>query len=290
MARPGITYKQVADAAQALADAGNNPTIGAVRETLGGTGSPNTIHKHLAVWKEGSVQPVARTAEFPARLIQALQDELNKATMLAKEQVQVELLAAQSEAIELARAGEVIEAERDSLAEMVERITRQRDQWEAVEEELRTDIARLHQVEQTEHRATETARIALVKAEIKINTQSDKLAEQAKEIFSLRTELAKTAIERGEALKAYAVMQAKLEAAERRAGEAEVREKATAAKLERAENEMRQERAEVTKSRVHIQSQQIALDTAARELEAFRKKANVKPKNTKPASNQIMTK
>lgn len=290
MARPGITYKQVADAAQTLADAGNNPTIGAVREALGGTGSPNTIHKHLAVWKEGSAQPVARTAEFPARLIQALQDELSKATMLAREQVQVELLAAKSEAVELARAGEVIEAERDNLAETVEHIKKQRDQWEAVIKELRTANSGFDQAAKIERANTEKAQKEAYQASALMEVEKVKSQGQAAEIAQLRKELALTVKERGDAFQASAVMQAKLEAAERRASEAEAREKATAAKLERTESEMRQERAEVTKSRVHIQSQQIALDTAARELETLRKKANVKPEKAKPANNQVAVK
>lgn len=290
MARPGITYKQVADAAQALADAGNNPTIGAVREALGGTGSPNTIHKHLAAWKEGSAQPVARTAEFPARLIQALQDELSKATMLAREQVQVELLAAQSEAIELARAGEVIEANLDELNEIVKMLTSQRDKWEAIEEELRADIARLHQVEQIERANAAKAQTEADRALAMLEAEKAKSQAQASEIASLRKELALTVKERQDAFQENAVRQAEMKAAERRASEADAREKATAAKLERAENEVRQERDEVTKSRVHIQSQQIALDTAARELETLRKKANVKPEKAKPANNQVTVK
>lgn len=290
MARPGITYKQVADAAQALAEAGNNPTIGAVREALGGTGSPNTIHKHLTIWKEGSAIPVARTAEFPAKLIQALQDELSKATMLAREQVQVELFAAQSEAIELARAGEMIEAERDSLTEMMTMLTSQRDKWEAIEEELRAEIARLHQVEQIERGRAAKAQTEADRALAVLEAEKVKSQAQAAEVAQLRKELALTVKERGGAFQASAVMQAQLEAAERRAGEAEAREKATGAKLERAENEMRQERGEVSKSRVHIQSQQIALDTAARELETLRKKGNVKQEKAKPATNHAAVK
>ena len=52
MARQGITFEQVAAVADALAGEGQQPTIRAVRERLGDTGSPNTIHKHLAAWRE----------------------------------------------------------------------------------------------------------------------------------------------------------------------------------------------------------------------------------------------
>lgn len=60
MARQGITFEQVAAVADALAGEGQQPTIRAVREKLGDTGSPNTIHKHLTAWREA--RPVAAAA------------------------------------------------------------------------------------------------------------------------------------------------------------------------------------------------------------------------------------
>jgi len=42
MARAGVTFEQVAAAADALVGDGQQPTIRAIRERLG-TGSPNTI-------------------------------------------------------------------------------------------------------------------------------------------------------------------------------------------------------------------------------------------------------
>ncbi|PRD67253.1 hypothetical protein C6P61_17445, partial [Malikia spinosa] len=47
MARAGIQFEQVAAVADTLMGEGQLPTIRAVRERLGDTGSPNTIHKHL---------------------------------------------------------------------------------------------------------------------------------------------------------------------------------------------------------------------------------------------------
>ena len=57
MARVGITFEQVAAAADALVGEGQSPTIKAVRERLG-TGSPNTIHAHLVQWRQA--RPVDR--------------------------------------------------------------------------------------------------------------------------------------------------------------------------------------------------------------------------------------
>lgn len=50
MARPGITYHDVANAAQQLSAQGKNPTIESVR-SLTGTGSSTTIAHHLKEWK-----------------------------------------------------------------------------------------------------------------------------------------------------------------------------------------------------------------------------------------------
>ncbi len=51
MARPGITYQDVATAALELKGQGKNPTIEGIRAVLG-TGSIGTINNHLRKWKE----------------------------------------------------------------------------------------------------------------------------------------------------------------------------------------------------------------------------------------------
>ena len=51
MGRPGITQTDVYIAAQAIAEAGDFPTIKSVHARLG-SGSLGTIHKHLVAWKQ----------------------------------------------------------------------------------------------------------------------------------------------------------------------------------------------------------------------------------------------
>ncbi len=51
MPRPGITQEQVSEAADALLREGKSPSVIHVRDHLG-TGSPNTITRFLAQWKE----------------------------------------------------------------------------------------------------------------------------------------------------------------------------------------------------------------------------------------------
>jgi hypothetical protein len=78
MAREGITFEQVAAAADALVGEGVQPTIRAVRERLG-TGSPNTIHRHLVAWREARPAATAAAPELPAPLAAALANEIERA-------------------------------------------------------------------------------------------------------------------------------------------------------------------------------------------------------------------
>lgn len=114
MAREGISYEQVAAAADALLGAGQQPSIRLVREALG-TGSPNTVHKHLTAWRQA--RPVAQGAayELPAELVNAFGRELARGAAAARAEVEAELVQAQAEAAELAATGEALEFERDEL-------------------------------------------------------------------------------------------------------------------------------------------------------------------------------
>ena len=86
MAREGVTFEQVAAAADALVGAGQQPTIRAVREKLGDTGSPNTIHKLLAKWRDARPVAIASAPELPQALVTALATEIARAASQASMQ------------------------------------------------------------------------------------------------------------------------------------------------------------------------------------------------------------
>jgi len=127
MARAGITFEQVAAVADALAGEGQQPTIRAVRERLGDTGSPNTIHKHLSTWREARPVAAAAAQELPQALTAAIAAEIERAAAQARGEIEGRLVQAQAEAAELAAAGEALESERDELAEQVAVLTTERD-------------------------------------------------------------------------------------------------------------------------------------------------------------------
>lgn len=70
MSRPGITYQDIANAAQALQAQGINPTIEGIRK-ITGTGSNGTIAPHLRRWKEAQfeVNKVASKDHLPEPLV-----------------------------------------------------------------------------------------------------------------------------------------------------------------------------------------------------------------------------
>ena len=70
MARIGITYAEVEQAASLLVADGKNPTVDAVRAALGGTGSKSTLAPMLKRWKSAHREEAqAQQAGLPAELL-----------------------------------------------------------------------------------------------------------------------------------------------------------------------------------------------------------------------------
>ena len=223
MARIGITFEQVAAAADALAGEGQQPTIRAVRERLGGTGSPNTIHKHLTAWREARPIAVAAAPELPQALAAAIAAEIERAAAAARGEIEGRLVQAQAEAVELAAAGETLETERDELATQVAALTTERDTLAGKAEQQAADLADQAQRIQREQQAAEAARVELATARLKIEAQVERQADQTVELGRLRTALDVAQLGRTAAEQQAAVLAAKLEAASDRATRAEAR-------------------------------------------------------------------
>ncbi len=222
MAREGITFEQVAAAADALVGEGQQPTIRAIRERLG-TGSPNTVHKHLTAWREARPVAAAAAPELPQALTAAIAAEIERAAAQARAEIEGRLVQAQGEAVELAAAGEVIEAERDALAEQVAELTRERDTLAGKAEQQAADRAAQAQPIDGQQQAAESARVRLATARLKTEAQAERQTEQAAEIERLRAALADAQQGRTAAEQQAAVLAAKLEACAERVARAEAR-------------------------------------------------------------------
>ena len=177
MARPGITYDQVASVADAIIGEGQQPTINAVRDRIG-TGSPNTIHKHLTAWRAARPQATVAAPELPASLTTAIATEIERAAASARAEIENKLVQAQAEAVELSSVGEALEAERDELFEQVAELTTERDTLAGKAEQQAADIKTQAERIEREQQAAETARVDLAKAQLKIESGTERLVEQ----------------------------------------------------------------------------------------------------------------
>ena len=224
MAREGISYEAVEAVATGLAGAGQAVTLRAVREKLG-TGSMNTVSRHLQGWREARPTAAAVIFEMPAELVNAFGRELRRGADQAVAGFQAELLEARAEVKELAGTGEALEVERKALACQVVDLTTARDQAEATARERATEISRLIESVEHEQRAAESARIDAATSRLKLEGQSDRLEELRKSSASLKAELMVAEKARVAAEQVSAVAQSQVQAEGRRADQSEARER-----------------------------------------------------------------
>lgn len=248
MAREGITFEQVAAVADALAGEGQQPTIRAVRERLG-TGSPNTVHKHLTAWREARPVAAAAVLELPQALTAAIAAEIERAASQARGEIEGRLVQAQAEAADLAAAGELLEAERDALAEQAAELARERDTLAGKAEQQAADLADQAQRIEREQQAAESARVELATARLKIEAQAERQIEQAAEIERLRVALAEAQQGRTAAEKQAAVLAARLEACADRVSRAEAQAEQQAKQYATAVQAQQQAQAERDQAR-----------------------------------------
>lgn len=260
MARDGITFEQVVAAADALLGGGQQPTIKAVREKLG-TGSPNTVHRHLTTWRASRPQAVTAAPVLPASLTTAIAAEIERAAAQARSEIESRLVQAQSESADLSAAGEAMEAERDALVEQVTALTSERDTLAGKAAQQAEDMAKQVQIIEREQQAANAANVELAKSQLRAEAQSGAVQTQATEIERLRVTLDAESKARIAAEQQAAVLAAKLEAMTDRTTKSEARS-------ELIEQQAKQSLQELATARVQVQAQQSGLDTAAREIAA----------------------
>lgn len=264
MARPGVTFEQVAAVADAITGEGQQPTINAVRDRIG-TGSPNTIHRHLTAWRAARPQATVAAPELPATLTAAIATEIERAASSARAEVETKLVQSQAEAVELANAGETLEGERDELIEQVTELTTERDTLAGKAAQQEADIKAQAERIEREQQAAEAARVELAKAQLKIESSAERLGEQVAEIERLRVSLDLESKARIAAEQQAAVLSSKLESMTDRTTKAESR-------LEQIEKQNEQIRQELDSTRNQVQARQAELSAAGRELDAAQNK------------------
>lgn len=121
MARSGVLYVHVAQAAAQLVAEGHNPTIDSIRVALGGTGSKSTIAPLLKRWKSAHPGTVAQAElGLPAELVLAVKGIHEKVQAEAVVQLQQALQAHQVEVTAMQEQLQQACMERDVLLSVQE--------------------------------------------------------------------------------------------------------------------------------------------------------------------------
>jgi colicin import membrane protein len=219
MAREGVTYAEVAAAADRMVADGANVTIMGVRDVLG-TGSPNTIHRHLQVWRSMRPQAAAAAFELPAELVNAFGRELAKAAAAARAEIEEQVVEAQLAADHLSNVGETLEAERDDALDALVAMTTERDAATATAAERAEEIKRLSESVALERQSADTARVELATAKLKIEALAEKTDEFKVEVRELKAALGEA--KAAEQVAAVELSKAQAEVAAERAAKAEL--------------------------------------------------------------------
>lgn len=239
MPREGLGYDEVVQAAEALQKEGRQPSIRAVRERLQGTGSPNTIHRHLSAWRaerQRDAPPAPPLAEAIAREIQR---EIARATSEARAELAELVTRLRDELSLLATAGEQLEQERDALVAQLGAMTCARDQLAGKAEEQGGELERLVREGGRDRRTLEAVRAELAEARTKHATleaqraaQEDALARLAAELEAARVQRLESERARGAMTTARAIDAERIAALEARVQAASEREEALRARLD----------------------------------------------------------
>ena len=217
MGRKGITYDQVAAAADGLeAERVGSVTLVAVRARLGNTGSPNTIHRHLQAWEANRPKMPAPSIAIPDEVARAMTGWVMQAATAGRAESEERALHAQADADELARAGEDLEAERDQLQTEIATVTTQRDQQQAMADERSAEIQRLLADVERERGLAGVAQVEAAQARLRADSQVEQLTEMRSRVESLSSSIeteraARTAAERDAAVGAAQLAGARAE-------------------------------------------------------------------------------
>jgi chromosome segregation ATPase len=131
MARAGVLYSHVAQAATKLVEDGRNPTVDTVREALGGTGSKSTIAPFLKRWKAEHQEAIAEAdSGLPATLLQAvkglhqhMQAEVGQQLDHAQQEHDAALRAAAAREQQLRADHQALSSTHAALSQELERAT-----------------------------------------------------------------------------------------------------------------------------------------------------------------------
>lgn len=130
MARPGVTYLDVANAAQQLVTVGRTPTIETIRIALG-TGSNSTLGVHLKTWKskQDQTQQIATKENIPEELISALKGVWERVMNQSEDRIQTVYQETQQELLQLRQEVQRLQKDNAILQQQYQQAKQERDSF-----------------------------------------------------------------------------------------------------------------------------------------------------------------
>jgi len=177
MTRQGVTFDEVAAAADSLQNDGKRVTIEAVCDFLD-TGSLTTIHKHLTVWRASRATPAqAPRVDIPESIAAALGSWVQQFAEEAGGGVRDALAQSESDLEALLKSGEQLEAERDELLAQMASVMAARDQALAMAAERGENIERLTAELRNARQIATDALVGKAKDQLAIEGKDSQLAD-----------------------------------------------------------------------------------------------------------------
>lgn len=287
MAKQGVSYQEVAAAADKLLGQGIEPSTRSVRDLLG-TGSMNTLQKHMLAWR--SARPVQQSTvyELPSELVNAFGKELARGAAMARSSIEADLAQAQGELGELVSIGEGLENQVEQLTEANSALTTERDQAIATATERLNEINRLDIDLKREQQSGEAARLEVATANLRASANDALLNERGEEIARLRKALEDANQRLNAADRESAVLKAKLDASDARATAAEKREQAGEEKISKLQEQFEQVGSQLSQARLDKQAADGRYERASGERDAALKAAELAQGDATELKKQVI--
>lgn len=140
MAKAGVTYDDVAAAAEQLAATGASPTVKAIRSILG-SGSSTTILRELQAWKASKENPSERLELSPS-IANAIAGEIERVSAAVRAECEREIEELQNNLADVAAEAEELTAQVSELSGTLDSERSDNLQLLGRAEELEREVAR----------------------------------------------------------------------------------------------------------------------------------------------------
>ncbi len=227
-----ITYEQVAAIADSIKASGGKPNPRQVRERHG-SGSLGTIHKLFQQWEAGQARQIEASLALPPTLQRAILEFMDQELATARSELELKLMDAQVAANDLATENERQVTQIEALEALIVELQEEKAGLAGRSEQLENDLLAAREEAGRERQNAESARTELAKAQLRLEAMPILENENKRLLAALDAE--RTA--RTDAERRAAAAEAKASGLVDRLGDAQERQRESAADLAKVESE-----------------------------------------------------